>query len=298
MIRATKQCTSTPTKNVMIDQYTVKRARQANLVDYLIQRGEPLKRVGANYIHREHDSLYIKDNMFVWYSQDKNGNSVDFLMLYYGMTFKEAVEELTGEQFPNPMPTIKQQQPKRPQSYQRADNEKRVIAYLCKRRGLESNIVFTLIKQGKLWQDVNGNCNFMIADWNERPIGAEIVGTGDTRFKNVTEHSGYGFHMILGEPTEALYFESAIDLLSCYQIYQDRLTHHILVSMGGLNSSVITELKKKRPNLNHWLCVDNDQAGNKLIFKMKSADRNIHIFQPTKQYKDWNEMLLAGQEKK
>lgn len=170
----------------MIDKDLVKKARQTNLVDYLIQRGEPLKRVGANYTHREHDSLYIKNNMFMWYSQDKKGNSVDFLMLYYGMTFKQAVEELTGIE-PLPTPT---EQPQRTQNIQRADNEKRVIAYLCKRRGLENSIVFSLIKQGKLWQDVNGNCNFLISDWNEKPIGAEKVGTGDTRFKNVTEHSG------------------------------------------------------------------------------------------------------------
>lgn len=278
----------------MIDKDLVKKARQTNLVDYLIQRGEPLKRVGANYTHREHDSLYIKNNMFMWYSQDKKGNSVDFLMLYYGMTFKQAVEELTGIE-PLPTPT---EQPQRTQNIQRADNEKRVIAYLCKRRGLENSIVFSLIKQGKLWQDVNGNCNFLISDWNEKPIGAEKVGTGDTRFKNVTEHSGHGFHIIIGEPTEALYFESAIDLLSCYQIYKDKFTHHILVSMGGLNNSVITELKKKRPTLNHWLCVDNDEAGRKFISNMKYTDKSIHIFQPTKQYKDWNEMLLAGQEKK
>ena len=276
----------------MIDKDLVRKARQTSLVAYLMNRGEPLKRVGANYIHREHDSLYIKDNMFVWYSQDKKGNSVDFLMIYYGMTFKQAVEALTGAELPTPDYTPQE----RKASPQRATDEKRVIAYLCKRRGLENRLIFALIKQGKLWQDTNGNCNFVIADWNEQPIGAEIVGTGDTRFKNVTEHSGYGFHMILGEPTEALYFESAIDLLSCYQIFKDKFTHHILVSMGGLNSSVITELKKKRPSLKHWLCVDNDQAGNKLIFKMKSTDKEMHIFQPPKQYKDWNEYLMKKTE--
>ena len=282
----------------MIDQDTIRRARQTNLVAYLMKCGEPLKRVGTNYIHREHDSLYIKDNMFVWYSQDKKGNSIDFLMIYYGMTFKQAVEALTEAELPTPEYTPQE----RTASPQRATDEKRVIAYLCKRRGLENSLIFALIKQGKLWQDTNGNCNFVIADWNEQPIGAEIVGTGDTRFKNVTEHSGYGFHMTFGEPTEALYFESAIDLLSCYQLYQDRFTHHILVSMGGLNSSIITELKKKKPNLTHWLCVDNDTAGNKFIFQRKSEDTSIRLFSPPRQYKDWNEYLLknsiAGQEKK
>ena len=278
----------------MIDQELVRKARQTDLVAYLMNHGEPLKRVGANYVHREHDSLYIKANMFVWYSQDKKGNSIDFLMLYYGMSFKEAVEALTGADLQEVTYT--------PQSHaetpQRATDEKRVIAYLCKRRGLENRIIFNLIKQGKLTQDERGNCNFIICDWKEQPIGVEIVGTGDTRYKQTTVHSGFGFHIIIGEPTEALYFESAIDLLSCYQIYQDKLTHHILVSMGGLNISVVEELKRERPQLKHWLCVYNDQAGNKFIFKLKSNDPSIKLFQANKQYKDWNEMLLAGQEKK
>lgn len=272
----------------MIEQNQIRQARQTNLADYLISKGEPLKRVGTNYTHREHDSLYIKDNMFVWYSREKKGNSVDFLMLYYGMTFKQAIEELTQTQLKH---ISEEPTQKRPQSHQRAANEKRVIAYLCKRRNLENRLIFALIAQKKLYQDINGNCNFVITDWDEKPIGAEIVGTGDTRFKIFTEHSGYGFHLTIGEPTEALYFESAIDLLSCYQIYQEKLTHHILVSMGGLNSSVIAGLKKKKIHLNHWLCVDNDTAGTKFIAEIKTADSNIRTFQPPKQYKDWNEYL-------
>ena len=278
----------------MINQDTIRQARQTDLVAYLMNRGEPLKRVGANYVHQDHDSLFIKANMFVWYSQDKKGNSVDFLMLYYGMTFKQAVEALTGAE----LPTLDYTPQERTTSPQKATDEKRVIAYLCKRRGLENRLVFALIKQGKLTQDERGNCNFIICDWNEQPIGAEIVGTGDTRYKQTTVHSGHGFHIITGEPTEALYFESAIDLLSCYQMYQNKLTHHLLVSMGGLNISVVEELKRQKPQLNHWLCVDNDTAGNKFVHKLKSANPNTKTFQPDRQYKDWNEMLLAEQRKK
>lgn len=273
----------------MIDQELIRQARQANLVAYLMNRGEALKRVGANYVHKEHDSLYIKDNMFVWYSQQKQGNSIDFLMLYYGMKFEEAVKELTG----TVLPTIHQPKStyKPLQATQRASNEKRVIAYLCKRRGLENRLVFSLITQGKLYQDTKGNCNFIICDWQEQPIGAEIVGTGDTRYKQITIHSGYGFHLICGKPTEALYFESAIDLLSCYQMFQDKFTHHILISMGGLNNSIIFELQRQMPNLNHWLCVDNDNAGSNFINDMHKHIK-LHTFRPPQKFKDWNEWLL------
>lgn len=277
----------------MIEQKLIKQARQTSLVAYLMNRGEQLKRVGANYVLKEHDSLYIKDNMFVWYSQQKQGNSIDFLILYYGMKFDEAVSELTG----TILPTIPQQEEHKPQQpTSKADNEKRVIAYLCKTRGLENRLIFALIKQGKLYQDNKGNCNFVICDWKENPIGAEIVGTGGTRYKQITIHSGYGFHQTYGTPTEALYFESAIDLLSCYQMFQNKLTHHILVSMGGLNSSVIHELKTIMPHLNHWLCVDNDIAGNNFIEEIRQNIKNIHTFRPPKNFKDWNEWLLSNKQ--
>ena len=155
----------------------------------------------------------------------------------------------------------------------------------------ESRIIFSLIKQGKLYQDTNGNCNFVITDWSEKPIGEEIVGTGDTRYKLISTHSGYGFHITYGDPSDILYFESAIDLLSCYQIHQDKFTHHLFVSMGGLNSSVIHELYRLKPNLKHWLCVDNDTAGMNFIAEMNKEIRGLHTFQPPKTYKDWNEYL-------
>lgn len=276
-----------------MNQDLVKKARQADLVAYLMSRGENLKRVGSEYTLAEHDSLRIKGNMYYWNSRGTHGNSVSFLMEYYNMSFQNAVEALTshvsstGNDFIPPTTNAPQRAAQTPQ---RANDEKRVIAYLCKRRGLDSSIVFSLIKSGKLWQDTHGNCNFIICDWQEQPIGAEIVGTGDTRYKQTTAHSGYGFHLILGEPDTAMYFESAIDLLSCYQLHRSKLTHHILVSMGGLNNSVIEELSKVRPQLTHWLCVDNDPAGDNFIGDMQRT-MSVKVFRPPTG-KDWNEYLI------
>lgn len=276
-----------------MDNGLIKQARQADLAAYLMSRGETLKRVGSNYMLAEHDSLRIRGNMYYWNSRGTHGNSVDFLMEYYNMSFQSAVEALTSHASETGnvliLPTSKVPQ-RAAQTPQKANNEKRVIAYLCKRRGLENRLIFALINQGKLWQDTNGNCNFQICDWQEQPIGAEIVGTGEVRYKQTTAHSGYGFHLICGEPDTAMYFESAIDLLSCYQIHKDKLTHHILVSMGGLNNSIIEELCKVKPQLTHWLCVDNDLAGDNFISDMQKK-MTVKVFRPPTG-KDWNEYLI------
>lgn len=278
-----------------MNQQVVKQARQTDLVAYLTAKGEELKQIGKNYTLKQHDSLFIKGNMFCWYSRNQQGNAVDFLMCYYGMTFKKAVEELTQQTFPRvsePTQSITSSyKPVEPP--QRAENEKRVLGYLCKKRGLKTAYIVNLIRQEKLFQDIRGNCNFVITDWQDKKIiGAEIVGTGDTRYKQITTHSTYGFHISVGEVvTDILYFESAIDLLSCYQLYQDKFTHHLFVSLGGLNGSIVSELYKLHSDKKHWLCVDNDQAGKDFIQQTMKNISAIRTFKPPKQYKDWNEII-------
>lgn len=225
-------------------------------------------------------------NTFNWYSRGEKGNSIVFLRLYYGMTFSDAVNELC--RFSHISPAVSA--PEHTAFYCPFDNktadERRVLAYLCKKRGLKSDLIISLIKNGLLYQDSRGNCNFVIRDWDEQPIGIEIVGTGSTRYKQITVHSGYGFHIICGEPADVLFFESAIDLLSCYQMYKEKFTHHALISMGGLNPSIIHEVLSLSDNLRVWLCVDNDKAGDDFIKRFSS----FKTFR-AKGTKDWNDLL-------
>lgn len=255
----------------MIDKNLIETASRVNLADYLISRGEELKKAGNGYILKQHDSLRFFKNTFNWYSRGLKGNSINFLCMYYGMTFPEAVNELC--RFANVTPAVNQ-------------DFKRVIAYLCKKRGLDYELVTALIKNKLLYQDAKGNCNFVIRDWDEQPIGQEIVGTGDTSYKQITIHAGYGFHIYCGEPAYALFFESAIDLLSFYQLYHEKLTHHVLISMGGLKSSVVDTVLSLG-GINICFCVDNDKAGDDFI-KRYGSFNNFR----TKFVKDWNELLL------
>ena len=58
----------------MIDKDLVKKARQTNLVDYLIQRGEPLKRVSARHLAQR----YVYGGCFrteTWEEYKKRKNS-------------------------------------------------------------------------------------------------------------------------------------------------------------------------------------------------------------------------------
>ena len=78
-------------------QEQIDRANQADLVSFLQSQGERLIRAGNEYRWKRHDSLTIRGNKWYRHSQSKGGGPVDFVMEFFGKSFTEAVEMLTGE---------------------------------------------------------------------------------------------------------------------------------------------------------------------------------------------------------
>lgn len=165
-------------------------------------------------------------------------------------------------------------------------NQKRVIAYLCKKRGIDYDIVKMLLQSGKLNQDEHGNCAFSVLDADGNQISAELHGTGDTRFKGQTAaRQGFGFTLSSGEVKTVAYFESAIDLLSFFKLYRNRVNDYLLVSLGGLSPSVVRNYVKLYPDARHLLFVDHDEAGRKFAVEMHMCIKYPPVG------KDWNEYL-------
>ena len=79
-------------------QEQIDRANQADLVSFLHGQGEQLTRAGNEYRWKRHDSMTIRGNKWYRHSQSKGGGPVDFVMEFFGKSFTEAVELLTGEQ--------------------------------------------------------------------------------------------------------------------------------------------------------------------------------------------------------
>ena len=73
-------------------------------VSFLQGRGEQLTRAGQEYRWKRHDSLTVRGNKWYRHSQSKGGGPVDFVMEFFGKSFTEAVEMLTGEKGVAPPP--------------------------------------------------------------------------------------------------------------------------------------------------------------------------------------------------
>ena len=244
----------------------IAEARSINLVDYLLSKGENIKRVGSKgeYTLQDHDSMRINENKFVWNSQGINGNAVDFCMRYYNMTFTEAVGDLLSfnghikiDEYvtPNAQKTVatnnqaKLLEPEpiiNPIPYDLDAKTNRAYSYLTKTRLIDEEIVQKLIAEERIAQDIKGNLIFKIYDKDNHLSGAEITGTlTDKRYKQVTERNGNGFVLNLNasdKPTTAMFFESAIDLLSFYSLHKN--TTALLVSMAGIKDKVIEKTVK------------------------------------------------------
>ena len=81
-------------------QYTqaqIDRANAVSLEDFLRTQGETLIKSGREYRWKEHDSLTIRGNKWFRHSQSKGGYPIDFVMEFYGKSFPEAIQMLTGE---------------------------------------------------------------------------------------------------------------------------------------------------------------------------------------------------------
>ena len=285
------------------------RAAFVNLPQFLMAHGFDLKKVGREYVWKDHDSLHIKDNgpgeRGAWFrfSEDKGGDNIGFLREYMGMSFVDAVEALTGEHIDRTYTPSRTYQPKpvqqtaRELSLAEADNARRVFAYLCKTRGLDYDLVASLVRQGVIAQEEKtGNVLFKYYDTDGKIIGAEKVGTStDHKFKGIATGSaaGHGFEVVRGTGEKAFFFESAIDMLSYLQMHDKELTDCRLVSMMGVKPNIVldTMLRNNISPDHVFLCSDNDTAGNEFAQRLQEQYPDMKRVITPDTYKDWNDML-------
>ena len=285
------------------------RAAFVNLPQFLMSHGFDLKKVGKEYVWKEHDSLHIKDNgpgergQWFRFSENKGGDNIGLLREYMDMSFIDAVEALTGEHIDctyisshtyEPKPV---QQTARELSLAEADNCRRVFAYLCKTRGLDYDMLSELVKKGVISQEEKtGNVLFKYFDTDGKVIGAEKVGTStEHKFKGIAtgSASGHGFEVVCGTGEKAFFFESAIDMLSYLQMHSKELDNCRLVSMMGVKPNIVldTMLRHNIAPENVFLCSDNDTAGNEFAQRLQEQYHDMKRIITPDTYKDWNDML-------
>ena len=158
-------------------QEQIDRANQTDLVLFLQSQGEPLERAGQEYRWKRHDSLTVRGNKWYRHSQSKGGGPVDFLMEFFGKSFTEAVELLTGEKGAAPPPDS----PAPLSDFRlppRSPTAEQVKRYLTEARRIDEDVTGFFISSGDIYEEAaHHNAVFVGRDESGIPRYAHQRGT-------------------------------------------------------------------------------------------------------------------------
>ena len=275
-------------------QAQIDRANAANLEDFLRAQGETLVRSGKEYRWKAHDSLTVYGNKWFRHSQSKGGFPVDFVMEFYGKSFPEAVQMLTGEPGevqpeadPAPSPAFRLPL--------RNVTNANILNYLTQERKLSPSLVNFFIAAGDIYEDAaHHNVVFVGRDADGHPRYASSRGIREKfRQDAAGAEKAFGFaHR--GTDKQLLVFEAPIDLLSFIELFPKNWQQHNYLSLGGVSGKALRQFLSERPDVERvFLCLDADKAGEdacKRLAALLPDTVSVTRIQPC--MKDWNDVLV------
>ena len=277
--------------------YTQAQIDKANAVDlekFLRAQGETLVRSGKEYRWKAHDSLTVCGNKWFRHSQSKGGLPVDFVMEFYGKSFPEAVQMLTGETGeaqpeadPAPSPAFRLPL--------RNVTNANILNYLTQERKLSPSLVNFFIAAGNIYEDSSHhNVVFVGRDADGHPRYASSRGIREKfRQDAAGAEKAFGFaHR--GTDKQLLVFEAPIDLLSFIELFPKNWQQHNYLSLGGVSGKALQQFLSERPDVERvFLCLDADKAGEdacKRLAALLPDSVSVTRIQPC--MKDWNDVLV------
>ena len=275
-------------------QAQIDKANAVDLEEFLRAQGETLVRSGKEYRWKAHDSLTVCGNKWFRHSQSKGGFPVDFVMEFYGKSFPEAVQMLTGEPGeaqpeadPAPSPAFRLPL--------RNVTNANILNYLTQERKLSPSLVNFFIAAGDIYEDAaHHNVVFVGWDADGHPRYASSRGIHEKfRQDAAGAEKAFGFaHR--GTDKQLLVFEAPIDLLSFIELFPKNWQQHNYLSLGGVSGKALRQFLSERPDLERvFLCLDADKAGEdacKRLAALLPDTVSVTRIQPC--MKDWNDVLV------
>lgn len=275
-------------------QAQIDKANEVDLEKFLWAQGETLVRSGKEYRWKAHDSLTVCGNKWFRHSQSKGGFPVDFVMEFYGKSFSEAVQMLTGEPGeaqpeadPAPSPAFRLPL--------RNVTNANILNYLTQERKLSPSLVNFFIAAGDIYEDAaHHNVVFVGRDADGHPRYASSRGIHEKfRQDAAGAEKAFGFaHR--GTDKQLLVFEAPIDLLSFIELFPKNWQQHNYLSLGGVSGKALRQFLSERPDVERvFLCLDADKAGEdacKRLVALLPDTVSVTRIQPC--MKDWNDVLV------
>ena len=284
-----------------------RRANAVDLEDFLLRRGERLIPSGHDKRLASDHSVTIRGSE--WYDHEirQGGRAIDFVRMYDGCSFQEAVTKLlNGEQGQAFRPAKERKsEPPKPFALPPVHHSmRRVYAYLMKQRHIDRDIITHFARAGTLYEDAEyHNAVFVGTDEHSVPRHAQKRSTnscGRAIKLNVEgSEARYSFHH-LGDDGDLEVFEAPIDLLSYLTLHPENWQHHSYVACCGTSYEPVRwMLRQMETPQMVSLCLDHDRAGERGSERMAeqiASEFGIPTRRLISEQKDWNEDLCAMQE--
>lgn len=327
----------------------VEHARSRDILDVANELSMELVQSGRDYRWKEHDSMVIspEKNMWNWFSRHQGGDVIALVQTMREVNFNQAIDFLNDGTFKEFTHVERAQdsfsyylQPYE-QPFEAARN------YLKEQRGLSDETIDFFLEKGVLAQanaKVNGSIEpvvvFKSFDFSGEIVGATLQGIEENwekwpergYAKNIVRNSDgiTGMHVDIGQPNRLIFAESAIDLMSYYELNREKLQDVRLVSMDGLKESVVgrhlaqlqSDISGRPLRWSHdqlakglqtavdnnffadgkhadWitLAVDNDEAGQNFVSSIRDKGAVVTEALPDLQHgqekMDWNDILKS-----
>ena len=284
-----------------------RRANAVDLEDFQLRRGERLIPSGHDKRLASDHSVTIRGSE--WYDHEirQGGRAIDFVRMYDGCSFQEAVTKLlNGEQGQAFRPAKERKsEPPKPFALPPVHHSmRRVYAYLMKQRHIDRDIITHFARAGTLYEDAEyHNAVFVGTDEHSVPRHAQKRSTnscGRAIKLNVEgSEARYSFHH-LGDDGDLYVFEAPIDLLSYLTLHPENWQHHSYVACCGTSYEPVRwMLRQMETPQMVSLCLDHDRAGERGSERMAeqiASEFGIPTRRLISEQKDWNEDLCAMQE--
>ncbi|MFT9495047.1 DUF3991 and toprim domain-containing protein [Anaerosolibacter sp.] len=280
------------------------RANQVNILAYAESIGLKLKKVGRSYKVKNYGGLYIDADGYKWnwFSQNKGGGPIQFVMVMEGKNWVDAIYTLLGVEKCDlrivPNRSEERVEFKLPE---KNDTFKHIIAYLIRSRGIDKEVVYDFINREKIYENKNRSCVFVGYDENKEPKYASVRSTNTTgeTYRGDVKNSDKTFPFCYeGTSNTVCVFEAPIDLMSYLSLLKYHEVHefrHHMISLGGVADKALDYYLKLHPEIERIvLCIDNDEAGH---FACERLNEKYHdhykILRHSPIGKDFNDDMLS-----
>ena len=251
-------------------------AERVNIISYALSLGYPVKQVTTGSFKIEgYGGLYIHSggHKWNWFSQNKGGGAIQFVMEIENKTWVDTVKTLIGKtdevKIYKPPEVIEEETKRKFILPVKNSGFKHIFDYLINSRGIEKTIVYEFVKNDKLYENKYRSCVFVGYDKEKAPRFASIRSTNTTgkSFRGDIKDSDKSYPFCREGKNDSLcVFEAPIDLMSyltLIRMHQVKNFANHCISLGGVSGKALEHYLNENPDIkNIVLCLDDDEAGH------------------------------------